>query len=268
VRSINSGGYLPEIVLIILSFEGACYLVGAFDTPRALVDSMRLSLTKVGWMIVMVVVLMSVFALMAWLLFHDITPAMLQADGVLGPDDLFSNFWVSLITLWAIAQADGTGVVTRSIDRIRPGGGVFLILFNFFLYYLVANALIATFAVIFQRHLGAVYTPLHLTAHTQPNPNPRPGPIPIPNPKTGATVGALRSNANPVGLAPPSAQAQAQARAVAHSRSNGESDKKQVGLALSTNRGTAVRTPHNAQQPQSQPQAPPRPFPQLSRTVR
>jgi len=141
---------LPQVVLVTLTFEGGCYIMWHYEAPWTILQRLRKSFTSVSWNGIMLFITICAFALMGWMLFSDITPEVLQADGNMGPDTLFTNIVFSFITLWQVAQADNVGQLTRTFERIRPGSSLFFVVFNFLVYYLLANLLLASLTSTYQ----------------------------------------------------------------------------------------------------------------------
>jgi hypothetical protein len=133
-----------ELVLVVLCFEGVWYTFLAFDPPRNVLMGLRHAFKQVACLLGMILLLTLPYALLGCLLFRNVTPEKLQQDGVLGPETLFTDFLMSCLTLWQVAQADNIGAVTRAFERISPGSCVYFVVWNFIMFYLFANAVIAT----------------------------------------------------------------------------------------------------------------------------
>lgn len=141
---------MPQVVLVVLSFEGAWYLLSHYESPRSALTRLRISLYGAASIGIIILVVTCVFSLLGWILFRDITPAVLQADGVMGPDTLFTNIWFSFLTLWQIAEADNLGQLARALERLKPGASIFFVVYNLFVYYLLTSLLIAMYTASYQ----------------------------------------------------------------------------------------------------------------------
>lgn len=141
--------FFPQLVLSILAFEGAIYILIYYEQTRQMLLQLQHSLSSVAIIALTILVLHCTYALLGWVLFRDVTATTMEADGVMGRDALFTNFLVSFITMMQVAQGD-MGTVTRAMERIRPGSFVFFISFNILLYYLLWNLMIAVFTSAYQ----------------------------------------------------------------------------------------------------------------------